>query len=176
MRETGLIHVYYGNGKGKTTCGMGLCLRAAGAGSKVLIYQFMKDGRGHERRILESLPNVSCANAVRDTSFSFRMSDEEKRKERERYQSELELVFERMRQETWDVLFLDEVLYAISCDLLPESVLTRFLDAKPEGLEVILTGNDPSEEVRKRADYVSRIVKEKHPYDRGIHARSGIEY
>ena len=128
MRETGLIHVYYGNGKGKTTCGMGLCLRAAGAGSKVLIYQFMKDGRGHERRILESLPNVSCANAVRDISFSFRMSDEEKRKERERYQSELELVFERMRQETWDVLFLDEVLYAISCDLLPESVLTRFLD------------------------------------------------
>ena len=73
-------------------------------------------------------------------------------------------------------VFLDEVLYAISCDLLPESVLTRFLDAKPEGLEVILTGNDPSEEVRKRADYVSRIVKEKHPYDRGLHARSGIEY
>jgi len=176
MKETGLVHVYYGDGKGKTTCGMGLCIRAAGAGLKVLIYQFMKDGRGHERRILEHLPNVLCANAVRDVSFSFRMSDEEKQKDRERYQSELELLFDRVRQEAWDVLFLDEVLYAVSCDLLPEAVLTEFLDAKPEGLEVILTGNGLPEEIRKRADYVSRIVKEKHPYDRGLRARSGIEY
>ena len=176
MRETGLIHVYYGDGKGKTTCGMGLCIRAAGAGCKVLVYQFMKDGRGHERRILENLPNVCCANEVRDVSFSFRMSSEEKDIERDRYRRELERVFDRVRQESWDVLFLDEVLYAVSCHLLQESILTDFLDTKPEGLEVILTGNDLSEEVRKRADYVSRIVKEKHPYDRGLHARSGIEY
>ena len=113
---------------------------------------------------------------MRDVSFSFRMSSEEKDIERDRYRRELERVFDRVRQESWDVLFLDEVLYAVSCHLLQESILTDFLDTKPEGLEVILTGNDLSEEVRKRADYVSRIVKEKHPYDRGLHARSGIEY
>lgn len=176
FKEKGLIHAYCGDGKGKTTCGMGLCLRAAGAGYRVLIYQFMKDGRGHERGVLETLPNVTFENQIRDVSFSFRMSAEEKEKEKAFYQKEMERITARVHRESWDVLFLDEVLYAVCGGLLEESILTDFLDTKPTRLEVILTGRELPDTVRKRVDYLSRIVKEKHPYDEGIPAREGIEY
>ena len=175
MKGKGLIHVYCGDGKGKTTCAMGLCLRAAGAGFRVLIYQYMKDGTAGERRILETAQNVTFANEVREVSFSFRMSGGQKIREMERYRMETMQVLERARRELFDVLLLDEALYAVSCGLLEESVLTEFLDGKPEGLEVILTGRDPSGAILDRADYVSRIAKEKHPFDRGIPARDGIE-
>lgn len=175
MKGKGLIHVYCGDGKGKTTCAMGLCLRAAGAGFRVLIYQYMKDGTARERRILETEQNVTFANEVREVSFSFRMSGGQKIREMERYRMETMQVLERARRELFDVLLLDEALYAVSCGLLEESVLTEFLDGKPEGLEVILTGRDPSGAILDRADYVSRIAKEKHPFDRGIPARDGIE-
>lgn len=176
MREKGLVHIYCGDGKGKTTLAMGLCLRAAGAGRKVLIYQFMKDGSSHERRILEKLPNVSFEGETKSVSFSFRMSEAQKQKERERYLTQAKLVFGHAGSTGADVLLLDEVLYAVSCGLFPEEELIRFLDHRPEQLEVILTGRDPSEAVRARADYISRIVKVKHPFDRGITAREGIEF
>lgn len=175
MGQKGLVHVYYGDGKGKTTCAMGLCVRAAGAGMRVLIYQFMKDGLGNERSILEALPNVRFANQSRKVKFSFRMDEEEKRLEREFCEREFERIMACLQQENVDVLLLDEVLYAVSCGFLPEQALTGFLDGKPECLEVILTGREASEAVIMRADYVSRICKEKHPYDRGIVARNGIE-
>lgn len=170
-----MVHVYHGDGKGKTTCGMGLCCRAAGAGMRVLIYQFMKDGQGNERLILESSPNVTFANEKREVCFSFRMSGAQKEQERERLRREAGMVFRKAREESCDVLFLDEILYAISAGLLEETILTDFLDSRPDGLEVILTGRDPSEAVLKRADYVSLISKQKHPFDRGVSARDGIE-
>lgn len=171
----GLVHIYHGDGKGKTTSAMGLCCRAAGAGMRVLIYQFMKDGSGNERKVLEAFPNVTFANEEREVRFSFHMSRKQKEQEKERYRTEILQVFEMARRESYDVLLMDEILYAISLSLLEEELLTAFLDHKPEGLEVILTGQNPSERIKDRADYVSRIVKEKHPYDSGISAREGIE-
>lgn len=176
MSQEGLVHIYYGDGKGKTTCGMGLCLRCAGARMRVLIYQFMKDGCGNERTLLENIPNVTFAGEKRKVRFSFRMSDEEKQKERELYRREFAALEERVRREKYDVLLLDEALNAVSCGLLEESALTEFLDHRPEHLEVILTGREASPAIRERADYLSRIVKEKHPYDSGIMAREGIEF
>lgn len=175
MKKNGLVHIYCGDGKGKTTCAMGLCCRAAGAGLRVMIYQFMKDGRGHERKVLESFPNVSYESEPRSVCFSFQMSEAMKKEERSRYLAQMQQVFERVQNQQADVLVLDEVLYAISCGLFPEEMLTDFLDHRPDGLEVILTGREASKEVLNRADYVSRIVKEKHPYDEGIAAREGIE-
>lgn len=172
----GLVHIYCGHGKGKTTCAMGLCLRAAGAGLKVVIYQFMKDGRAGERRILEKDENVTFLNEARSVSFNFQMNEEQKQQERERYLADLAHIEDYTRHENTDVLLLDEVLYAISCGLLPEQALTDFLDHRPGKLEVILTGREPSAEVMERADYISRIAEEKHPYQKGIPARKGIEY
>ena len=77
MRQ-GLVHIYHGDGKGKTTCGIGLCVRAAGAGDKVLIYQFLKDNSSSERRILERIPNITVMDGKEDIKFTFQMTDEEK--------------------------------------------------------------------------------------------------
>ena len=78
MSERGLIHIYHGNGKGKTTCGMGLCVRAAGAGKKVLIYQFLKNSHSSELNILRNVPGITVMEGKEDAKFTFQMTEEEK--------------------------------------------------------------------------------------------------
>jgi len=173
--QTGLVHIYCGDGKGKTTTGMGLCLRAAGSGLKVLIYQFMKDNRTSERRVLEALDNVTFIDGLDREKFSLRLTSEEKAQRRAFYNSRLTEVTEKAVSEAYDVLFLDEAIYAIRAGLLDESLLTGFLGTKPAKLEVILTGQKPGEKLLALADYVSEIRKIKHPYDLGVPARPGIE-
>ena len=172
---TGLIHIYCGDGKGKTTTGMGLCARAAGHGLKVLIYQFMKDNRTSERRVLEALENVTFVDGLETEKFSFRLSLQEKEQRRSFYNSRLLEVAQMAGSGAYDVLFLDEAVYAIRAGLLDEPLLTGFLETKPDKLEVILTGQEPSQKLISLADYVSEIRKIRHPFDRGIPARSGIE-
>ena len=172
---TGLIHIYSGDGKGKTTAGMGLCVRAAGAGYRVLICQFMKDGSSSERRAMEQIPGITFVSAREKVSFSFRMSEEEKRAEREFCHRLLEDTVKRASAEHYDVLFLDEVLYAVRSGFLEESELVSFLEHKPDDLEVILTGRDPGRRVLELCNYHSEICKRKHPFDRQQGARDGIE-
>lgn len=173
--KTGLIHIYCGNGKGKTTTGMGLCARAAGYGYQVLIYQFMKNNKTSERKILEAVENITWINGLDQEKFSFQMTEEEKAQRRIFYGEQLKRVTKEAETGDFDVLFLDECIYAIRSGLLDESLLLDFLDHKPEKLEVILTGQGPDEELIKRADYVSEICMRKHPFEKGIPARPGIE-
>lgn len=174
-KETGLVHVYCGNGKGKTTTGMGLCSRAAGYGLKVLIYQFMKNNKTSERRLLGMHENITWIDGLEQEKFSFQMTPEEKEERKAYYGEQLKKVTAMAAEEGYDVLFLDETIYAIRAGLLDEQLVLDFLDHKPESLEVILTGQDPDEELLKRADYVSEICMRKHPYTEGIPARMGIE-
>lgn len=171
----GLIHIYCGSGKGKTTCGMGLCVRAAGAGMKVLIYQFMKDNSTSERKVLAHVPGITLADGPAREKFSFRMTKEEKEERRIYYKEKLHELFRIAGEESYDLLFLDEVIYTIGAGLLGEEELLDCLDRKPERLEVVLTGQGPSERLIGKADYVTEMKKVKHPYDRGISARPGIE-
>ena len=164
-KDTGLIHIYYGTGKGKTTTGMGLVTRAAGFGYRVLIYQFMKNNRTSERKILEKIPNVTIINGLDQEKFSFQMTEEEKAERRKFYNERLRMVTETAVKEDYDVLFLDEAIYTISAGLLDEEALLGFLREKPEKLEVILTGNTPDD----------ALIQVKHPYDLGQPARDGIE-
>ena len=161
---TGLVHIYSGDGKGKTTAGMGLCVRAAGAGYRVLICQFMKDGSSSERRAMEHIPGITFVSARDSVSFSFRMSEEV-----------LADAIRTASAEHYDVLFLDEVLYAVRAGFLEESELISFLEHKPRNLEVILTGRDPGTRLLELCDYHSEICKRKHPFDRQQGARDGIE-
>lgn len=172
---TGLIHIYCGNGKGKTTTGMGLCARAAGFGYKVLIYQFMKDNSTSERAVLNLSDNITFLEGLSKEKFSFRMTAEEKAEHLAFYESQFHMVTQKAIDDHFDVLFLDEAVYAIRSGLLSETLLLDFLKNKPEHLEVILTGQDPSPALIEAADYVSEIKKIKHPYDKGMHARKGIE-
>ena len=175
LTKTGLIHIYCGDGKGKTTCGMGLCARAAGAGKKVLIFQFMKDNSGVERKALAGIPNVDVLDGPSRVKFSFRMTEEEKREQREYYDSYLKEIARKARSQNYDVLFLDEALYAVRAGLLDEDLLAEFLEDKPEHLEVILTGQEPGKRICDAADYISEIRKIRHPFDSGVSARDGIE-
>lgn len=174
-KSLGLIHIYCGDGKGKTTAGMGLCMRAAGCGCKVLLYQFMKNNRTNERKILEKVENVTIIDGLEEEKFSFRMTEEEKAQRRIFYAQQLKAVTDKAAAEEYDVLFLDEVIYTIGAGLLDEQPLLDFLDHKPEHLEVILTGQGPDEELVRRADYVSEICMRKHPFQKGMPARDGIE-
>ena len=154
---------------------MGLCTRAAGYGYKVLIYQFMKNNKTSERKILEKVENITWIDGLEQEKFSFQMTEEEKAQRRVFYSEQLAKVTKEAVDGDYDVLFLDESIYTIRAGLLDESQLCDFLDHKPEKLEVILTGQGPSEELIKRADYVSEICMRKHPYEKGIPARPGIE-
>ena len=174
--KTGLIHIYCGDGKGKTSAAVGLCVRAAGYGYKVLVGQFMKDSSGNERRILETIPEITLMPARDHSKFTFRMSEEEKKAAAEHCLHQLKQVEAAVQAGDYDLVFLDEVLYAVSTGLLEESALLAFLSHKPDALEVVLTGRNPGEAVTALADYVSEIRKIKHPYEKGIGARPGIEY
>lgn len=175
MKSTGLIHIYCGDGKGKTTTGMGLCARAAGFGYKVLIYQFMKDNKTSERKTLEHAANITWLDGLAQEKFSFQMSEEEKKERREFYNAQFDKVTKKAVEEDYDVLFMDETIYTIRAGLLDEEKVLDFLEHKPEHLEVILTGQGPSEALMEKADYVSEICMRKHPYQKGIPARKGIE-
>lgn len=174
-KSTGLVHIYYGDGKGKTTTGMGLITRAAGYGYKVLLYQFMKNNKTSERAILEKVPNITIIDGLEQEKFSFQMTQEEKDERRAFYNGRFKEVTEKAVSGDYDVLFLDEAIYTVTAGLLDEEPILEFLDGKPEKLEVILTGNTPSPALLERADYVSEIKKRKHPFDKGVRARKGIE-
>ena len=176
MRErTGLVQIYSGDGKGKTTAGMGQCVRAAGYGYKVLIFQFLKDNSGNERKAMERIPGIVFEEGPQTVKFSFRMSPEEKQEQKRWYEEKLKMVFQRAAEERFDLLFLDEALYAVRGGLLDEDLLVRLIKERPENLEILLTGQDPGERLTALCDYHSEIQKRKHPYDAGQTARDGIE-
>ncbi len=154
---------------------MGLCVRGAGFGYKVLIYQFMKNNKTSERRILEQVPNITIVDGLEQEKFSFQMTPEEKQERRAYYDSQLEKVTHMAAEGDYDILFLDETIYTIRAGLLSEEKIMDFLRHKPDKLEVILTGQGPSAELIELADYVSEIRKVKHPFDHDQRARDGIE-
>jgi len=171
--KLGLMHIYCGNGKGKTTAALGLALRASGSGLKVVFAQFMKARDTGELNALPRLLNVTVMRAKPISKFSFQMDEKEKEEVR---QSHAAFILEIKKvMEGADLLVLDEAVGAVARGLLDEDLLLELLDTRPPHLEVVLTGRDPSEELLRRADYVSEMVKRKHPFDRGIPAREGIE-
>lgn len=174
MVGTGRIHLYYGDGKGKTTAAMGQVVRAAGSGLQVLVFQFLKSNDSSERKILEQIPNIICLPGREPVKFVSRMNGDEKAEIRHYNNKALDEVLKFCAP--FDVLLLDEALCAVQLNVLSEEKLLSFLKHKPRGLEVILTGHAVTEELLEAADYVTEMTKIKHPYDKGIMAREGIEY
>ena len=158
--EKGLIHLYTGEGKGKTTAAVGLAVRAAGAGKRVMFLQFMKGRDTGELHALDQLPGIEILRSKKDFGFYFQMTEEQK-EELTRIHNEL------------------QVTYPINWKLLDETLLRRLLsreDDKPYFPEIVCTGREPQEWLVNCADYVTRMECVKHPFDRGIGAREGIEY
>ena len=171
---SGLIHIYCGDGKGKTTAALGLALRCAGSGRKVLLVQFLKDGKSSEFNSLAHVPGIETVPQTRTFGFSWTLTQSEKAEAGVYYTGLLENAFRRGAD--FDLLVLDEALGACGAGMLDEARLLELLDGKPDALEVVLTGRGPSQALRDRADYVTEMRMVRHPFERGVPAREGIEY
>ena len=170
----GLIHLYCGDGKGKSTAAAGLALRAAGAGKRVLFLQFFKDGSSSEISLLRTIPGVEVLVCPRHFGRFRNMSEEQREEAREAYGA---LVEEGCRKaQKADLLVLDEAVSACGHGVISEEKLLAFLRDRPEELEVVLTGREPSEGLYAAADYITRMEKLRHPFDVGVPARLGIEF
>lgn len=172
-----MIHLYYGDGKGKTTAAVGLCVRAAGNKKRVLFIQFMKDDTSGEVEALKKIPGVKTAHAKTPKGFYSRMSGEEKEVFAAEQEKLLETAIEEIgRMKDGGVVVLDEITYAYRWRLVDRSRLEEVLLHKPENIELVMTGRDPEQALKDAADYVTEMRCEKHPFEKGIAARKGIEF
>ena len=171
----GLVHIYCGDGKGKTSAAVGLTVRAAGAGRRVLFTQFLKNGDSSELSVLRALENVEVFVCDARHGFLWKMGENERAQAKQDYSALLEAALEKARRGV-DLLVLDEAVSACNLGVIEEKKLLDFLREKPSELEVVLTGRYPSAALLQRADYVTEMKKLRHPYDRGVGARRGIEF
>ena len=169
-----MIHLYHGDGKGKTTAAMGLALRMAGRGRPVVVAQFLKGADSGERQALAQLPQVTLLPVPEQLKFLFMMTETQRQREARRAQEMLSRARQAAADPDCGLVVLDEVCDGVNAGLLPLADLLELLDCARA--EVVLTGRDPAPELVERADYITRFQKEKHPYDRGIPARSGVEF
>ena len=172
----GLVHLYCGEGKGKTTAAVGLCARAAGSGKRVLFVQFFKDGTSSENASLRLLPNVHTMHEPRYFGRVSNMGKEDFEECKRAYSALFESAISRAAEEKFDLLVLDEAVSSCNHGVIDEGALLRFLKSRPARLEVVLTGREPSAALVEAADYVTEMKKVKHPFDAGIVARRGIEF
>ncbi len=174
MMDTGRIHIYFGDGKGKTTAAVGQAVRAAGYGFRVLFFQFLKDNSSNERKILEQISNITCLPGREQVKFVSRMNGDEKAELLHYNNKALDEIVKFCSP--FDLLVMDEALCAVGLKVLSEEKLISFLQHKPRGLEIVLTGHQVSDRMKEIADYATEMHKIKHPYDLGKLAREGIEF
>lgn len=172
----GLIHIYCGEGKGKTTAALGLALRAAGSGMRVHIVQLLKGGPTSELHSLAQIPNITVSRPDKNYGFTFKMSEEDKRRLTECHNDLLIHAEKLIVDGEIDMLIIDEFNAAYEYDLVDCEIADRIILQKPENTELVLTGRNPQEKFVRAADYVSEITPVKHPYITGIQARKGIEF
>jgi cob(I)alamin adenosyltransferase len=171
---SGLVHLYIGDGKGKTTASVGLSVRAAGRDKKVVFAQFLKSDATGELRSLETL-GIPVIRSAKRLGFTHLMDEAAIAACKAEQQKIWRRIQETVQTGPVDLLVLDEVLDAINMKMLDEQELRSFIENKSEELEVVITGRNPSEWLMERADYFTEMKKIKHPYNRGIKARIGIE-
>ena len=169
--EQGLVHLYAGDGKGKTTAAMGLALRALGNKKRVTVVQFLKGIPSGEVDLLHQL-GATVYRAENITKFVFQMTEQEKIEAKAAY---TQLLQQAACQPT-DLLVLDEACAACALEMVDVQMLKDVVQKRPEGLELVLTGRDPAQWMIEAADYYTEMCCRKHPYEKGIAARKGIEF
>lgn len=201
-----MIHLYSGEGRGKTSIAVGTAVRMAGAGKRIIFAQFMKGGVSSELKVLESLPNVEICRVSEEFPFYNQMSEEQKNRITICHNAILTHVMEqvqcyrkmdegkqdaaggcmdgtgdgmitgRAEREPELLVVLDEITYPVSWALVDLSLVNSFLQELPESVELIMTGRNPSEQMIASSDYWSELSMKRHPYEKGINARRGVEY
>ncbi len=172
----GYLHIYCGDGKGKTTAALGLAVRAAGAGMKVHIVQLLKGSDTAELGVLRGIPGITLARCEKDFGFLWNMTERDKAEITASHNRMLNEGYALARSESADMLILDEFNAAYANGLLDRKAAEEFLINRPYRAEIVLTGRNPAEIFAEAADYVSEIKCVKHPYKKGVAARKGIEF
>ena len=172
--ETGLIQVYTGNGKGKTSAAFGLALRALGRGLNVYIIQFIKGGFDYgELYIVDKLPNLTLKAFGRGR---FITEKPPKKEDVNLAEEALALAEEVVRNGEYDIVILDEINVALNLRLISLEKILELINNKPEHVELVLTGRYAPPEIIETADLVTEMIEVKHPFSKGYQARKGIEY
>ncbi|MCR4436341.1 MAG: cob(I)yrinic acid a,c-diamide adenosyltransferase [Clostridiales bacterium] len=172
----GLVHIYTGNGKGKTTAAVGLGVRAYGRGFRVLMVQFLKGLETGELAVISQFePRFKLLRGKEVKKFTWNMTEKELAELKKSMQEIFDYAVSEAKSGGWDMLILDEILGSISSGLITVGQVLDFIKNKPEELEVVMTGRNAPEALVEVSDYVSEIHAVKHPFEKGIPARKGIE-
>ena len=180
MLKRGLVQIYTGNGKGKTTAAFGLALRAAGQGQKVLIYQFLKPpsldtGERFALKLSRLRIRVEALDVPWDMSKS--LEDEQAvAKMKTAISDVLVRLAETAQKRFYDILILDEIIYCLSQGLANLQEVKNVIDKRDPAVEIVLTGSGAAPELIAIADLVTEMKSIKHPFDKGLPARPGIEF
>ena len=169
----GFTHIYTGNGKGKTTAAFGMALRAAGAGKRVFIAQFVKGKMYAEiAAVRKRLPSV----VVEQFGLDCFIVNAPEQKDVDAAQKGLGRVKQLIASKQYDMMILDEVFIALFYKLFPDEEVVEIIRQKPKELELVLTGRYAPQNIIDMADLVTEMKEVKHYYQKGIEARQGIEY
>lgn len=169
--QKGLVHLYWGNGKGKTTAAMGLALRALGSGLRVTVVQFLKSGDSGELPPLRQL-GAAVYSGRAGTKFVDRMTPQEKEQARALHEQSLQAAL----AQPCDLLVLDEACTAWQLGMVDQALLQEAVLGRPAGREVVLTGREPAPWMCQAADYSTEMCCHKHSYEQGVPARKGVEF
>lgn len=175
-----MIHLYTGEGKGKTTASIGMCMRAAGRGMRVCFAQFMKGNDTGELYALKNLPGITVLRSEKKFGFYSALSEEDKAELTDIHNHILDELLDAVKEGAYDMVVLDEVTYPVKWRLADKRKIRQLLNAgKREGeggIELVLTGRGAEDFMINSADYITKMECIRHPYTRGIITREGIEY
>jgi len=172
--QKGLVHIYYGDGKGKTSSAIGLSVRAAGAGLKVFITRFLKDSNSSELCVLKRINGITLGDTPISLPFFFTMTPKQKAEYKVYAYSLLRRASEEMQK--CDVVVLDEFLDAVKLEIISIEDAVQFIKSRPEKTELVITGHTLIDKLADLAHYISHISAQKHPFTDGVGARKGIEF
>lgn len=174
--EKGLVQVYTGDGKGKTTAALGQGLRSCGRGLKVCMVQFLKGSDTGELHSVEKLhPLFKIFRFEKERGFFWTLSEQEKKELKEDIDRGFEFIEGVVANNECDVLIIDELLGVLGNRLLEVDQVLKLLNTKPENMEIIITGRNAPKEIIEAADLVTEMKEIKHYFNSGIPAREGIE-
>jgi cob(I)alamin adenosyltransferase len=180
MQKAGLVHIYTGDGKGKTTAAFGLALRSAGYGNKVLIFQFLKPASlnlGERKALSAAEKSVTIESLDLHWDLSKSLKDKEAAAQAKKaVKKALEKIARSAKTKKYDLIILDEIVFCLSAGLARISDIRKIIKSKNKSIELVLTGRGATDELMDLADLVTEMKKIKHPFDKGLSARKGIDY
>ncbi|HKL74810.1 MAG TPA: cob(I)yrinic acid a,c-diamide adenosyltransferase [Halanaerobiales bacterium] len=174
--KNGQIHIYTGDGKGKTTAAMGLAFRASAYDKKIYILQFLKGRKTGERLSAEKFDNITFERANKSKKFFIQMNEEEKKEQKEEIKEIWNKINDLLENSDYEIIIFDEIMGAISNGMVEIEDVKELLENKGKDKELLLTGRNAPQDLIDMADYVTEMKMIKHPFTKNIPAREGIEY